>query len=262
MPLSFAVDPTRYIKAPDGADWTVSVKPGYAWPGWRWLDWLDRRMSDGWSGSPVPFLAVLALPAMAVRWLLYARARRTDWRVTVYRGIEPDYRPGVALLDEVAPDRVAANARADAVGPGRPGHVVSRTGRIGAGSRRPSQSGDSRCRPLSGAVGDDGQRAQEYGVDSAALASRPLWFPASGPAGHVDSEGSLQVDGEGAAATLPVRRCKCCGGTLAYGFLQVIGRQSWEPWFITGVVTLVGGFVQPTWPRSRTTVVVAGERRE
>ena len=34
-------------------------------------------------------------------------------------------------------------------------------------------------------------------------------------------------------------------GLLAYGFLQVIGRQSWEPWFITGVVMLVGAFMQP-----------------
>lgn len=34
-------------------------------------------------------------------------------------------------------------------------------------------------------------------------------------------------------------------GLLAYGFLQVIGRQSWELWFITGVVMLVGVFLQP-----------------
>lgn len=113
MPLSFAVDPTRYVKSPDGDEWTVSVKPGHAWPGWRWLDWLDRRIPEGWSGSPVPFLALLALPAVTVRRLRYVMSGRRDWRVTVYRGIEPDYRPRAAVVDEAAADRVEANARAD-----------------------------------------------------------------------------------------------------------------------------------------------------
>ena len=34
-------------------------------------------------------------------------------------------------------------------------------------------------------------------------------------------------------------------GLLAYGFLRLIGRESWDPWFITGVIMLAGGFVQP-----------------
>jgi hypothetical protein len=113
VPLPFHLDPTRYVSAPDGSEWTVAVRRGSAWPGWRWLDWLDDRLGEGAFGSTVPFLALLAVPSVAVRRLLYVLQRRADWRVTVHRGPQPDYRPRQAVLDEVAADRPSANMRAE-----------------------------------------------------------------------------------------------------------------------------------------------------
>ena len=113
MPLSFEMDPTRYIAASDGREWTVAVRRGWVWPGWRWLDWLDDHVGEGATGSPVPFLALLAVPAVAARRAAYVLRRRTDWRVTVYPCKQSDYRPKRALLDVVVPSRAEANTRAE-----------------------------------------------------------------------------------------------------------------------------------------------------
>ena len=115
VPLPFAVDPTRQVEDPDGSTWTVAVVRGWAWPGWRWLDWLEAR--TGPTGSEYDFVlvapALLAVPSVLARRLLYVLRRRHDWKVALYAGTQGDYRPRKATLVETAPDRAAANLRAE-----------------------------------------------------------------------------------------------------------------------------------------------------
>ena len=94
------------------------IRRGGSWPGWRWLDHLDTAVAWESAGplALVPLLLeLLTVPARLFRWISYRLRRRCDWDVTVYAGVQGDYRP---------PDAGAAG-RAGAAGIGLAGGEAS-----------------------------------------------------------------------------------------------------------------------------------------
>ena len=107
MPLAFTIEPTRFVRAVDGTSWTVLMRRGSAWPGWRWLDWVERNVQE--PGSPFlwPVYALVGLDC-ASRWVVYRVSRRSDWTVLVNAGTAPDFRPGRAVHLRRCSSRAAA----------------------------------------------------------------------------------------------------------------------------------------------------------
>lgn len=117
VPVSFLVDPTRSVAGPSGQEWSVLLRPGSAWPCWRWSDWVEERVD---SGSPESALVLLPLHALTVpsavfRRLGHVSRRRRDWSVSVYEGTTTEYRPRLALLHQVCASRGEGAALAETV---------------------------------------------------------------------------------------------------------------------------------------------------
>lgn len=117
MPLSFDIDPTRFVQGPDGSQWAVLLRRGSAWPGWRWLDWVQDHVNTADPGAALVLLCLdaLTVPSMLLRKGTYTARRRRDWSVSVYYGMAADYRPQRALAYQVCPTREAGVALADSV---------------------------------------------------------------------------------------------------------------------------------------------------
>lgn len=116
MSLSFRIDPTRRVTGPDGEEWTVLLRRGSTWPGWRWLDWLADHIEPADPGGATVILALgaLAVPSILLRKVLYRLAGWTDWTVSCYRG-PADYQPRQAVLFEVCSNRDEGVALAESL---------------------------------------------------------------------------------------------------------------------------------------------------
>jgi hypothetical protein len=114
MPISFEAWPTRNVPTVGEARWTVQIHRAGAWPGWRWLDRLDKGMSVGSGGFILAVIALtFPLPSMAWRRLRYRTTHRSDWDVLVYKGEALDYSPRDAVLIVNLPTKAATVQRAD-----------------------------------------------------------------------------------------------------------------------------------------------------
>lgn len=91
------------------------MERGNEWPGWRWLDRIERLDLAGEAGVVALLLLVVTLPSVALRRIAYLARGRSDWDVLVYRGAEGDHRPPRAVLHERCETRAAATSRADAL---------------------------------------------------------------------------------------------------------------------------------------------------
>ena len=118
MRIPFTTYPVRTVPESAFGDvrWTVMICRGGSWPGWRWLDRLDDAV--GWDGADVLgfiplLLMLLTIPSRLVRWISYRLRRRRDWDITVYAGVQGDYRPRKAELHEIWPDKATAAGRAE-----------------------------------------------------------------------------------------------------------------------------------------------------
>lgn len=107
--LSFEIGPTRFVQGPDGSEWTVLLRRGSAWPGWRWLDWVQDHVDTADPGAALLLLPLdaLTVPSVLLRMATYTARRRRDWSVSVYRGRASEYRPSRALEYQVCPTRAA-----------------------------------------------------------------------------------------------------------------------------------------------------------
>ena len=118
MPIPFSTCPVRTVPASGIGDvrWTVMIRRAGSWPGWRWLDRLGD--SGSWESAGVlgviPLLpGLITIPSHLVRWASYRLRRRQDWSVSVYAGVQADYRPRQAVQEENWPDKAAAASRAE-----------------------------------------------------------------------------------------------------------------------------------------------------
>jgi hypothetical protein len=113
-PIPFTLEPSRVVRDPHGAEWTISIARGNQWPGWRWLNFLE---GFGWAADSAPVYVIIHLPAVpfiVARWLSYHLRRRTDWRVTIRPGIHSgDQAVRGAVLNEEYPSKSAAAQRAE-----------------------------------------------------------------------------------------------------------------------------------------------------
>jgi hypothetical protein len=120
LPLMLTRERTVPPQPADVVRWTVLLRRGNRFPGWRWLDRIDTAISawndsDGIALVILGALNALTVPSRVVRHINYRRRRETHWDVLVFKGSGGERHTLEAAYRERCADLEDAGARGEVI---------------------------------------------------------------------------------------------------------------------------------------------------